>query len=173
MLKALNEGASQREVEIPFVEVFADGACSGNPGVGGYGVILRTWIKESTSLRFKKKEKELSGCDPYTTNNRMELTAVIKALEALKKQCKVKVVTDSNYVVRGMTSWISGWLKNNWKNAQKREVQNRDLWERLLGLAMIHSVEWEWIKGHDGYPENERCDKLARREIKRCKKKTG
>jgi ribonuclease HI len=151
------------EVKKPFVEIFADGACSGNPGVGGYGVILR----------FKEKERELSGCDPHTTNNRMELTAVIKALEALKRPCKVKVVTDSNYVVRGMTSWIFGWLKNNWKNAQKKKVQNRDLWERLLSLATIHAVEWEWIRGHDGYPENERCDKLARRTIKRCKKGMG
>lgn len=152
-----------REIDKPLVEIFADGACSGNPGVGGYGVILRS----------HRKERELYGCNPFTTNNRMELTAVIKALEALKRPCKVRVVTDSNYVVRGMTSWIFRWIKNNWKNAQKQEVQNRDLWERLLNLKKLHNVEWEWIKGHGGHPENERCDKLAKREIKRCKKEMG
>jgi ribonuclease HI len=150
-------------IEKTPVEIFADGACSGNPGVGGYGVILRSG----------RKEKELSGYDPMTTNNRMELTAVIKALEALKRPCRVKVITDSNYVVQGMTSWIFRWLKNNWKNTKKQEVINRDLWERLLRLSHLHEVEWKWIKGHDGYHENERCDKLARREIKRCKKKMG
>jgi ribonuclease HI len=149
-----------KEIKKPNVEIFADGACSGNPGVGGYGVILRS----------NRKEKELSGCTPMTTNNRMELTGVIKALEALKRPCKVKVVTDSNYVVQGMTSWIFRWLKNNWKNAQKQEVINRDLWERLLNLSNKHEIEWEWIRGHDGYPENERCDKLARHAIKRCQK---
>jgi ribonuclease HI len=155
-----NKNSRLKGIEIPFVEIFADGACSGNPGVGGYGVILRS----------NRKEKELSGCTPMTTNNRMELTGVIKALEALKRPCKVKVVTDSNYVVQGMTSWIFRWLKNNWKNAQKQEVINRDLWERLFHLSNIHKVEWEWIKGHNGYPENERCDNLARLAIKRCKK---
>lgn len=148
--------------EKPYVEIFADGACSGNPGVGGYGVILRS----------NRKEKELFGCDPMTTNNRMELTAVIRALEALKRPCKIKVVTDSNYVIQGITSWIFRWLKNNWKNAQKQEVVNRDLWERLLELSSLHEIEWEWVKGHDGYIENERCDKLAKREIKKCKKVT-
>ncbi len=152
-----------KEIEKPFVEIFADGACSGNPGIGGYGVILRS----------DRKEKELYACDPFTTNNRMELTAVIKAFEALKRPCKVKVVTDSNYVVKSMTSWIFAWLKHNWKNAQKQEVRNRDLWERLLSLIHNHEVEWVWIKGHDGYPENERCDKLAKREIKKCKKDMG
>lgn len=163
MLKVLKEQDSMKEVTKPYVEIFADGACSGNPGVGGYGFILR----------FNRKEKELSGYNPLTTNNRMELTAVIKALEALKRPCKVKVVTDSNYVVRGMTSWISRWLRNNWKNAQKQEIQNRDLWERLLHLTSIHDVRWQWIKGHGGYPENERCDKIARREINKCKKRMG
>ncbi|NWF51605.1 MAG: ribonuclease HI [Nitrospirae bacterium] len=143
------------------VEIFADGACSGNPGVGGYGVILKSG----------GKEKELSGCDPMTTNNRMELTAVIKALESLKKPCKVKMVTDSNYVVQGITLWISNWVKNNWRNSQKKPVINRDLWERLLSLSNKHEIEWKWIKGHDGYPENERCDKIAKSEIKRCKLK--
>src|SRR3990170_5785210 len=122
--------------DIPSVEIFTDGACSGNPGVGGDGVVLRS----------NKKEKELSGCSYLTTNNRMELTAVIKAFEALKIPCKVKVVTDSNYVVQGMTSWIFQWLKTGWKNTQKKEVINRDLWERLLHLSKIHEIEWIWIK---------------------------
>jgi ribonuclease HI len=145
----------------PFVEIFTDGACSGNPGVGGYGVILR-----SINL-----EKELSGCIQMTTNNRMELTAVIKALETLKKPCKVKVVTDSNYVVRGMTEWVFKWMKNNWKNSQKKSVLNKDLWERLLTLSNLHDIKWEWIRGHDEHTENERCDKLAKAAIKKCKKK--
>jgi ribonuclease HI len=147
--------------QADYIEIFADGACSGNPGVGGYGVILRSG----------GKEKELSGCDPLTTNNRMELTAVIKALESLKRPCKVKVVTDSNYVVKGITSWISNWVKNNWRNSQKKQVENRDLWEKLLKLSNKHEIEWKWIKGHNGYPENERCDKIARSEIKRYKYK--
>ena len=150
-------------IKKPYVKIFTDGACSGNPGVGGYSIVLRSG----------RKEKELSGYDPMTTNNRMELTAVIKALEALKRPCRVKVVTDSNYVVQGMTSWIFRWIKNNWKNSQKQQVINRDLWERLLSLSSLHEIEWKWIKGHDGFPENERCDKIARREIKKCRGKTG
>ncbi|MGQ9570360.1 MAG: ribonuclease HI [Thermodesulfovibrionales bacterium] len=145
----------------PYVEIFADGACSGNPGIGGYGVILR----------LGGREKEISGCEPMTTNNRMELTAVTKALESLKRPCRVKVVTDSNYVVQGMTSWIYNWVRNNWRNSQKKQVINRDLWEKLLNLSRMHEIEWKWIKGHKGYPENERCDKIARSEIKRCKMK--
>jgi ribonuclease HI len=144
----------------PFIEIFADGACSGNPGVGGYGVILRS----------DTREKELSGCDPMTTNNRMELTAVIKALEALKKPCRVKVFTDSNYVVQGITTWVFTWLKNNWKNSQKKNVINRDLWERLLSLSHLHDITWEWIKGHNKHIENKRCDSLAKAAIKKCKK---
>ena len=123
-------------------------------------------------LIYDSHRKELSGGFRRTTNNRMELTAVIRALEALKRPCKIKVVTDSNYVIQGITSWIFRWLKNNWKNAQKQEVVNRDLWERLLELSSLHEIEWEWVKGHDGYIENERCDKLAKREIKKCKKVT-
>jgi ribonuclease HI len=145
----------------PFVEIFADGACSGNPGVGGYGIILR----------FKTREKELSGCDPMTTNNRMELTAVIKALEALKRPCRVRVVTDSNYVVQGITTWVFTWLKNNWKSSQKKNVINRDLWERLLNLSHLHNITWKWIKGHNDHTENKRCDSLAKAAIKKCKKK--
>ena len=149
-----------KEEKKPFVEVFTDGACSGNPGVGGYGAILRSG----------EREKELSGCEPMTTNNRMELTAVLKALEALKKPCRVKVVTDSNYVVKGMTSWINTWLKNNWKNSQKQDVVNRDLWEKLLTLSKGHEISWEWVKGHNDHAENERCDSLARLAIQSCKK---
>jgi ribonuclease HI len=151
----------QRETDRPFVEIFTDGACSGNPGVGGYGAILR----------FGEREKELSGCDPATTNNRMELTAVIEALEALKKPCRVKLITDSNYVVKGITSWIFQWIKNNWKNSQKQHVLNKDLWEILFDLSKLHNVQWIWIKGHNGHAENERCDKLARLAIKKCRKK--
>ncbi|HMK55229.1 MAG TPA: ribonuclease HI [Dissulfurispiraceae bacterium] len=144
----------------PFVEIYADGACSGNPGPGGFGAILRS----------DGREKELSGCEPYTTNNRMELMGVISALEALKRPCSVKVTTDSNYVVKGMSEWINGWMRNNWRNSQKKEVLNRDLWERLLGAAKKHDVEWVWIKGHDGHAENERCDELARLAIERCRR---
>ncbi len=146
--------------EKPLVEIFTDGACSGNPGVGGYGVILRSG----------QRERELSGCDQMTTNNRMELTAAIKGIEALKRPCTVKLVTDSNYVVRGMTSWIFNWMKNNWKNSQKQEVLNRDLWERLFDLSKPHDIQWIWVKGHNEHAENERCDKLARLAIKKCGK---
>ncbi|HSW62223.1 MAG TPA: ribonuclease HI [Dissulfurispiraceae bacterium] len=142
-----------------FVEIFADGACSGNPGIGGFGAILRSG----------GREKELAGYEVMTTNNRMELMGVITALESLKKTCTVRVTTDSNYVVKGMNSWIHGWLKNGWKNAQKKEVLNRDLWERLLQVSGAHSVEWKWIKGHNGHLENERCDRLAQEQIKLCR----
>jgi ribonuclease HI len=147
------------EKEKPFVEIFTDGACSGNPGAGGFGVILRC----------EDREKEISGCEPMTTNNRMELTAVIKGLEALKKPCSVKLVTDSNYVVQGMTSWIFQWIRNNWRNSQKKQVLNRDLWEKLLSLSHLHDIRWEWIKGHNEHAENERCDKLARYAISKCR----
>jgi len=149
-----------KKIEKPFVEIFADGACSGNPGIGGYGIILRSGIRE----------KELSGCNPMTTNNRMELTAVIKALEALKNPCRVKVVTDSNYVIQGITLWIFRWLNNNWKNSQKQNVINRDLWERLLELSKLHDIQWLWIRGHANNIDNERCDTLAKLAIKKCKK---
>lgn len=144
----------------PHVYIFSDGACSGNPGVGGYGVILRS----------KTKETELAGCEEMTTNNRMELMAVITALEALKKPCSVLITTDSKYVMQGITEWMDNWLKNNWRNSQKKEVMNRDLWERLLKALEPHDAQWQWIKGHSGHAENERCDLLARQEIKRCKK---
>ncbi len=152
-----------KKEQKPVVEIYADGACSGNPGIGGFGAILRSG----------GKEKEISGYDEMTTNNRMELLAVISALEALKKPCRVTITTDSNYVVKGMTEWIHGWIKNNWKNSQKKDVLNRDLWERLLKASSRHDVNWVWIKGHNGHIENERCDALAREAIKKCRKRMG
>jgi ribonuclease HI len=142
------------------IEIFADGACSGNPGVGGFGAILRSGCKE----------KELGGFAEMTTNNRMELLGVITALEALKKPCTVTVTTDSKYVVQGMSEWIFGWLRNGWRNSQKKEVMNRDLWERLLAAAKPHTIQWQWIKGHNGHIENERCDCLAQEQIIICRK---
>lgn len=152
-----------RETEKPLVEIFTDGACSGNPGVGGYGVILRSG----------EREREFSGCEPMTTNNRMELTAAIKGLEALKKPCMVRLVTDSNYIVQGMTLWIFQWVRNSWKNSQKQPVLNRDLWERLFDLSKLHDIQWIWVRGHNEHTENERCDKLAKLAIRRCKKING
>ncbi|MFM5907457.1 MAG: ribonuclease HI [Novosphingobium sp.] len=133
------------------VEIFTDGACKGNPGPGGWGAILR----------MGHHEKELSGGDPATTNNRMELLAVIRALGALKEPCKVKLHTDSRYVIDGITGWVFGWQKNGWKNAAKKPVANADLWQDLLVATRPHKVEWIWVKGHDGHPENERADELA------------
>lgn len=141
------------------VEIFTDGACSGNPGIGGYGAILR----------YGDKIKEISGCHLQTTNNRMEMTAVIEALRLIKKPCKIKVITDSNYVVKGMTEWISGWIKRNWINSQKKPVLNRDLWETLIRLSRQHDIEWLWVRGHAGHKENERCDELARKAIEQCR----
>lgn len=138
-----------------FVEIFSDGACSGNPGPGGWGTILRS----GSQLR------ELSGFSPQTTNNRMEMLGAISGLEALKRPCRVRVTTDSQYLVKGMTEWIYGWQKKGWKNSKKEEVLNRDLWERLLELSRKHQVEWAWVRGHAGHPENERCDELARAAI--------
>lgn len=137
------------------VEIFSDGACSGNPGPGGWGTILRC----------AGHEKEFSGYDPETTNNRMELIGAIAGLEALKRPCRVRMTTDSQYVKKGMTEWIDGWVKRGWKNSQKKPVANRDLWERLLTLTEQHEVEWCWVRGHDGHAENERCDALARAAI--------
>lgn len=137
------------------VEIFSDGACSGNPGPGGYGTILR----------YGKHEKELSGYAAETTNNRMEMQGAIAGLEALKQPCQVRLISDSQYLVKGMTEWIEGWQRKGWKNSKKEEVANRDLWEELLDLAKKHQIEWVWVKGHDGHLENERCDELARLEI--------
>jgi ribonuclease HI len=137
------------------VEIFSDGACLGNPGPGGYGVILR----------YGDSEREISGYSPETTNNRMELRAVIAGLEALKRPSQVRVVTDSNYVFKGITTWIHTWQKKNWLSSSKRPVLNRDLWERLLRASKPHTIDWQWIRGHAGHPENERCDRLARMAI--------
>ncbi|MBE6808083.1 MAG: ribonuclease HI [Clostridia bacterium] len=134
------------------VDVFTDGACSGNPGPGGWGVVLR----------FGEHEKELSGGEKNTTNNRMELTAAIMGLSALKEKCKVRLVTDSKYVADGITKgWAASWQKNGWKKADKKPALNPDLWEKLLELVGFHEVTIDWVKGHAGHPENERCDKLA------------
>ena len=134
------------------VEIFTDGACSGNPGPGGYGAILR----------FEGREKEISGGEAQTTNNRMELTAVIVALEALKFPCKVILTTDSKYVVDSITKgWVYGWKKRGWIKSDKKPALNVDLWEKLLPLLEIHQVQFNWVKGHAGHPENERCDRLA------------
>lgn len=134
------------------VAIFTDGACSGNPGPGGWGAILRC----------DGREKELSGGEAHTTNNRMELTGVIEALSALKYPCKVKLTTDSKYVVDGITKgWAQGWRKRGWKRSDGKPALNPDLWERLLELLAVHDVEFCWIKGHAGHEENERCDRLA------------
>ena len=137
------------------VEIFSDGACSGNPGPGGYGTILRC----------VEHVKEISGYDPDTTNNRMEMLGAIAGLESLSRPCRVRATTDSQYLVKGMTEWIAGWQRKGWKNSKKVEVANRDLWERLLELCHKHDVEWCWVKGHAGHEENERCDELARLAI--------
>ncbi len=133
------------------VEIYADGACKGNPGPGGWGA----W------LTYEGKEKTLSGGEPLTTNNRMELTAVIRALEALKKPCTVKIYTDSSYVQKGISEWIVGWKARNWRTADKKPVKNEDLWKMLDNLAKQHQIEWIWVKGHAGNAGNERADALA------------
>lgn len=138
------------------VEIFTDGACSGNPGPGGWGALLR----------YQQVEKELSGFDPMTTNNRMEMAAVIEALRALKEPCDVVICTDSQYLRNGITSWIHKWKRNGWRTSGKEPVKNKDLWEALDEAAQSHSVEWKWVKGHAGHPENERCDALARQAIR-------
>ena len=134
------------------IQIFTDGACSGNPGPGGWGAILR----------FEGREKELSGGEPNTTNNRMELTACIEALKALKEPCEVLLTTDSQYVVNSIEKgWAQGWKDNGWRKADKKPALNPDLWDALLLLLSIHKVTFNWIKGHAGHPENERCDTLA------------
>jgi ribonuclease HI len=134
------------------VDIFTDGACSGNPGPGGWGVVLR----------YGKHERELSGGAAETTNNRMELTAAIRALEALKRPCRVHLHTDSQYVKGGVTGWIANWKKNGWKTSNRKPVKNEDLWRELDEAARRHDAVWHWVKGHAGHPENERADALAR-----------
>ncbi|MGD8672618.1 MAG: ribonuclease HI [Thiogranum sp.] len=133
------------------VEIFTDGACRGNPGPGGWGVVLR----------YGRHEKELYGGEPDTTNNRMELMAAIKGLESLTRGCKVRVTTDSVYVRSGITEWLPNWKKRGWKTAAGKPVKNLDLWQRLDQAAQAHDVSWHWVKGHSGHPENERADALA------------
>lgn len=137
--------------ELPLVEIATDGACKGNPGPGGWGAVLR----------FGKVERDMSGGEAETTNNRMELTAAIEALRALKRPCRVKLSTDSRYVMDGLTKWIHGWRRNGWKTADRKPVKNADLWQALIEASSPHRVEWEWVKGHAGHPDNERADKLA------------
>jgi ribonuclease HI len=133
------------------LEIFTDGACKGNPGPGGWGAVIR----------YGKHEKEISGGDADTTNNRMELSATIQALKILIEPCEVKLHTDSRYVIDGITKWINGWQRNGWKNASKQPVSNIDLWHDLIEATARHQVEWIWVKGHNGHPENERADRLA------------
>jgi ribonuclease HI len=137
------------------VEVFTDGACRGNPGPGGWGVVMR----------YNGHEKELYGGEPETTNNRMELMAAIRALEALTRPCRVELTTDSRYVQQGIRDWMANWKRNNWKTANKKPVKNKDLWMELDALVNNHDVTWHWVKGHSGHPENERADELANRGI--------
>jgi len=141
--------------QLKYIEIYTDGACKGNPGVGGWGAILI----------YKDHIKEISGKENHTTNNIMELTAVIKGLETLKEQCHVVLTTDSNYVKDGITEWIKVWKSNGWKTANKQPVKNQELWKRLDNISDKHIVEWKWVKGHSGHPGNEHADKLANEAI--------
>jgi ribonuclease HI len=137
------------------VEAYTDGACRGNPGPGGWGVLLR----------YGEHEKEMYGAEANTTNNRMELMAAIQALESLSRECRVILTTDSQYVRKGITEWLANWKKRGWKTASKQPVKNKDLWQRLDTAATQHDVEWHWVRGHTGHPENERADQLANKGI--------
>ncbi|MEW6098781.1 MAG: ribonuclease HI [Pseudomonadota bacterium] len=139
------------QIPRPKVVIYTDGACKGNPGPGGWGVVLRSGAHE----------KELFGGERSTTNNRMELTAVIEALASLKRSCDVAIYTDSEYVRKGITEWIHGWKQRGWKTADRKPVKNAELWQRLEALAALHRVEWHWVRGHNGDPGNERADELA------------
>ncbi len=142
------------------VEIYTDGACKGNPGAGGWGALLR----------FGEKTRELCGGEAHTTNNRMEMTAVIRALEALQPGSRVRLHTDSQYVQQGISEWIHAWKKRGWRTADKKPVKNEDLWRRLDELAVQHEVEWLWVRGHDGNPGNERADELANRGVAQVSK---
>lgn len=137
------------------VELYTDGACRGNPGPGGWGALLR----------YRGHERNLSGAEAYTTNNRMELTAAIKGLEALREGCKVRLTTDSTYLKNGLTEWLPRWLRRGWLTAERKPVKNVDLWQRLAAVAARHEVQWQWVRGHSGHPENERADALANEAI--------
>ncbi len=143
------------------VNIYTDGACKGNPGVGGWGALLE----------MNGKEKELFGGERLTTNNRMELLAVIRALEALKRRCKVQLHTDSKYVQQGISEWIHGWKKNGWRTAAKKPVKNDDLWKELDAVSQQHDVKWLWVKGHAGHNGNERADELANRGVESVERK--
>ncbi|MBU84002.1 MULTISPECIES: ribonuclease HI [unclassified Alcanivorax] len=145
------------------VMIFTDGACRGNPGPGGWGAVLR----------YGSTEKTLSGGEPDTTNNRMELMAAIMALEALTQPCQVVLTTDSRYVMDGITQWMANWKKRGWKTASKQPVKNADLWRRLDAACSKHTIEWQWVKGHSGHPENEKADALANRGIDELLQKKG
>ena len=145
------------------VEVHTDGACLGNPGPGGWGALLR----------WREVERELSGGEPDTTNNRMELMAAIAALEALREPCDVILTTDSQYVRQGIMDWLSNWIRRGWKTAGGDPVKNRDLWERLQAASAPHTIDWRWVKGHSGHPENERVDVLARTAAEQIRDKAG
>ncbi|HET8727424.1 MAG TPA: ribonuclease HI [Alphaproteobacteria bacterium] len=145
------------------VEIFTDGACSGNPGPGGWGAILR-WAGQ---------ERELYGGEAQTTNNRMEMTAAIQALEALKRPVTVALTTDSEYLRKGITEWLPAWKRRGWKTADRKPVKNVDLWQRLETAMAQHQVEWHWVRGHAGHPENERADELARRGIREMRERVG
>ena len=137
------------------VYIYTDGSCKGNPGPGGYGCILK----------YKDRTKELKGHEKETTNNKMELMAAIVALSALKKPSRVVLSTDSQYLMNGITKWVDSWIRRGWLTTAKKQVKNKDMWEKLLRLSEKHTIDWKWVKGHDGHPENERCDKLANEAI--------
>jgi ribonuclease HI len=154
---------SESATASPEVELYTDGACSGNPGPGGWGALLR----------FGAVEKELSGSEAMSTNNRMELMAAISGLEALKKPARVKLYTDSIYVRDGITKWLKGWKAKGWLTADKKPVKNKELWQRLEAAAHIHKIDWLWVKGHSGHPENDRVDQLARDAIRTMREARG
>ena len=139
----------------PEAEIYTDGACRGNPGRGGWGAVLR----------YKGHEKTLYGAEPLTTNNRMELMAAIRALESLKRPCRVRLTTDSQYLQKGITEWMANWKRNGWKTAARKPVKNADLWQRLDTAIVGHEIQWEWVRGHSGHPENELADELANKAI--------
>ncbi len=151
----MNAKAASKKI----VEIFTDGACSGNPGPGGWGAILR----------YGTTEKEMNGGEPQTTNNRMELMAAIMAIEAVKRPCEIHLHTDSEYLRQGITTWIHSWKARNWRTADKKPVKNVDLWQRLERAIETHDVHWHWVKGHSGHVENERADELARLAIRQMK----
>ena len=145
----------QETTAVKTVDIYTDGACSGNPGPGGWGAVLR----------YGHREKEIHGGEPQTTNNRMELMAAIMALETLTRPSTVRLHTDSQYVRNGITSWVHAWKRNGWRTAAKKDVMNKDLWQRLDAACTPHTMEWIWVKGHAGHPENERADTLARQGV--------